>query len=138
MSVIQEGESISDRTKVRTRKQPIVGHQTTAIKAQNCFYFNSKSQLPKRKKYQNTTETKNKVGKKIKTMKSPKSTQDIHQTCATLEHSKLKLERVSVASWFLESCMTRDNEDGVSPLQKWWVYTYLKSNSSKQEQRYTR
>lgn len=75
MSVIQERESISDRTKVRTRKQPIAGHQTTAIKAQNCFYFKSKSHLTKRK---NTTETKNKVGeKKIKTTKSPKSPQDI-------------------------------------------------------------
>lgn len=41
MSVIQQ--SISDSTKVRTRKQPIAGHQSTAIKAQNCFYFKIKA-----------------------------------------------------------------------------------------------
>lgn len=41
MSVIQQ--SISDSTKVRTRKQPIAGHQSTAIKARNWFYFKTKA-----------------------------------------------------------------------------------------------
>jgi len=115
MPVIQERESISHRTKARTTKQSTAVTKKNAIKAQNCFYFKSKSQLTKRKKYQNTTKNKDEGGE-IRTRKSPKSTRDTHQTCATSEHSKLKLERVSVVSWFSESCMTRANGVGVSPL----------------------
>lgn len=86
MPVIQERESISDRTKVRIRKQPIAGHQTIAIKAQNCFYFISKSHLTKGKKIRTQQRQRTRWGKNIKTTKSPQSIQDIHQTCATPEH----------------------------------------------------
>lgn len=75
MSVIQQ--SISDSTKVRTRKQPIAGHQS--YKGTELFLFQNKSHSTNRKKYKNTTETKNKVGEKIKPIKNPKSTQDIHK-----------------------------------------------------------
>lgn len=104
MSVIQESESISDRTKVRTRKASIAGHQTTAIKAQDWSYFKSKSHLKKNKtesiRAQRTRGKKNPT--KQTTTKRSKSTQDIHKTCSAPEHSKLKLERVNfLIFWIL-------------------------------------
>lgn len=50
------------------------------------------------------------------TTKRSKSTQDIHKTCAALQHSKLKLERVWVISWFSESWMKSNDVKWVSPL----------------------
>lgn len=79
MSVILQ--SISDSTKVRTRKQPTAGHQSTAVKAQNCFYFKTKAtsligENARTQQRQITRWEKNKTNKK-----SPKAHKTYMNSC---------------------------------------------------------
>lgn len=139
MSVIQERKSISDRTKVRTRKQPTAGHQTTAIKAQNCFYFKSKSHLLREKKNfkrKNISEhNKEQGGKKNKNNEKPqKHTRHTPNLCHTWTF-KTEIERVSVVSCFFESCMTRGHGDRVSPLSSNGGGTLLSRVTAQKENR---
>lgn len=92
-------------------------YQTIATKAQSCFYFKLKSCLAKRKK-KSECETKEKVEGK-KTSESPQNTWDRHQICAMPDHSKLKLQRLLVASslfWTLRD--KRQQILSVSSLQR--------------------
>lgn len=127
MSVIQQ--SISDSTKVRTRKQPIAGHQSTAVKAQNCFYFKTKAtsligENARTQQRQITRWRKNKTNKK-------KPQKHTRPTCVQNWNWK-ELHLFSV--FFFLILHGKRHWRPVLSLQEVWGYTNLKNNSSEGEQ----